>query len=42
MLFNDRLKQCREQVGLTQEEIAEKLHLTRQAVSKWETGNQRA
>lgn len=28
----------RKKAGLSQEELAEKLHLTRQTISKWETG----
>jgi len=38
MLFYEMLKQCRERKGLTQEDVAERLHITRQAVSKWERG----
>ena len=38
MLFYEKLKQCREEIGLSQEDIAERLHITRQAVSKWERG----
>lgn len=32
------LKQCRTQTGLTQEQVAERLHITRQTVSNYETG----
>lgn len=38
MMFYEKLRQCREQHCLSQEDIAEKLHITRQAVSKWERG----
>ena len=31
-----RLTQLRKERGLSQEELAEKLHVSRQAVSKWE------
>lgn len=41
--MNDRISQnivkFRKKAGLSQEELAEKLHLTRQTISKWETGN---
>lgn len=36
--FSKRLKQLREQSGFTQEQIAEKIGVTRQAVSRWEQG----
>ena len=32
------IRKCRERKGLTQDALAEKLHVTRQAVSNWETG----
>ena len=38
MTLNERLKYYRGRAGLSQEEVAEALHVTRQAVSKWETG----
>ncbi len=36
----ERLKDVREDHDLTQEDIANLLHTTRQQVSKWETGAQ--
>lgn len=33
----DRIQQLRKQNGLSQEQLAEKLHVSRQAVSKWES-----
>lgn len=38
MYFNEKLKECRKQVGLSQEELAEKLCVSRQAITKWENG----
>ncbi len=38
MLFHEKLFQLRKERGLSQEALAEKLRTTRQAVSKWETG----
>ncbi len=38
MMFSERLKKEREKAGWSQAELAEKLHVSRQSVSKWETG----
>lgn len=38
MRFADNLKQLRKEKGLSQEELAELLDVSRQAVSKWEQG----
>ena len=37
MDFSKNLQLLRKEAGLSQEEVAEKLHLSRQAVSKWES-----
>ena len=37
--FSELIKKYREENNLTQQEFAEKLHVSRQAVSKWETGS---
>ena len=36
--FSKRLQTLRRKTGLSQESMAEQLHITRQAVSKWEQG----
>ena len=36
MKFSDQIKKLRRDQGLTQEELAGKIHVTRQAVSNWE------
>ena len=38
MEFAENLKAQREKAGLSQEELADKLDVSRQSVSKWETG----
>lgn len=38
MDFNEKLQQLRKEKGLTQEELAEKLYVSRTAISKWESG----
>ena len=38
MSLNERIIQARKQAGLTQEQLGEKLGVSRQAVSKWESG----
>ena len=37
-MFSENLKSLRKQKGLSQEELAERLHVVRQTVSKWEKG----
>ena len=38
MTFAEKLKIARENAGLTQKELAEKLNVSTAAVSKWENG----
>lgn len=37
MTLGERIMQCRKQAGITQEELGERLGVSRQAVSKWES-----
>ena len=37
--LSERLRQLRKNAGLSQEQLAEKLDISRQAVSKWEAGS---
>lgn len=36
--FGEKIKQVREEKGMTQQSLAERLYVTRQAVSRWECG----
>ena len=38
MTFAQKLKALRTQAGMTQEQLAEAIYVTRAAISKWETG----
>lgn len=38
MELKDRIALARKQAGLSQEQLGEKLGVSRQAVSKWESG----
>ncbi|MBJ7933475.1 helix-turn-helix domain-containing protein [Bacillus cereus] len=38
MIFSERLKEEREKRNWSQNDLAEKIHVSRQSVSKWETG----
>lgn len=38
MEFNEKLQQLRKRKGMTQEELAEVLYVSRTAISKWESG----
>lgn len=38
MKLNEKLMQCRRKLGLSQEELAARIGVSRQSISKWETG----
>ena len=38
MIFSEKLQLIRKSKGMTQEELAGKLDVSRQAVAKWESG----
>lgn len=38
MLFSEKLKMLRKENNLTQEELSEKINVSRQAITKWESG----
>lgn len=39
MTFGERLKNLRKEAGLTQDELANRTHLSQTAISNWEAGN---
>ncbi len=39
MKFSEKLKELRKQKGISQEQLAEKIYVSRQAITKWESGN---
>ena len=39
MNFAEKLKELRKQKGISQEQLSEKIYVSRQAITKWENGN---
>ena len=39
MMFSEKLKELRKKKGLTQEDLASELNVSRQAITKWESGD---
>ena len=37
--FGENIRRAREELGITQQTLADKLYVTRQAVSRWENGS---
>lgn len=38
MKLNEKIYWCRKRAGLSQESLAERIGVSRQSISKWETG----
>lgn len=38
MEVSEQIKKCRSSMGMSQEELAEKVYVSRQTISNWETG----
>lgn len=38
MIIGAKIAACRKRVGMSQEKLANELNISRQAVSRWETG----
>ena len=37
MNLGEKIKECRKQAGFSQEQLAERINVSRQAITKWET-----